>query len=455
MRSIAAFIAFAFAVVSSADDIERGLISQKFKSPRGVIEQCIVTKRLPNWPVQAEQENEDIQKEATLCEFNFYSESGSTAVGLCPKLNSTNPSVLLYSTEAHTKTQLEEALCKQRDVEADLIAKFKQSVSCSYTPSLLAYYHFSKILSTPEVPRVVLRTMDIETHKKIRTSALSTLSALNMSNQTIYTTWNDSWGYVYRNMSSDRGLRVVTPDGQQIYGALSVNPSKEVRYKEVYGSWRNYEARFDSLRAQSPYQNIIDSRSVEQIAGAELSQSSFQTVLQMKDVSGMLLIDYILSQQDRPGNIHYYNMIYYSADGKKWSKVKAHKADKKADELNAAIYKFSVKEMLMKDNDCGVAKGNATREQKLLDNLAHIDPQTYKKIGQLAKLWASNVTATEKYLQDELMFTKKDVIAVKNNLTSLFALLQKRCRSGELHLDLDVKSFLKREPKTTVSCELE
>ena len=52
-------------------------------------------------------------------------------------------------------------------------AKYKLSTSCSYTPSLLAYYHLSRVLGNiVNVPVAVVRTLDLDRHKAVAQHAL-------------------------------------------------------------------------------------------------------------------------------------------------------------------------------------------------------------------------------------------------------------------------------------------
>ena len=113
---------------------------------------CVIPKKYPN----AVYSGKDLQREQELC--------GLVAVqpvALCPKLKSTNPAVEFFSLpEGASASQIESKMCSNE--ASKKLAKYKGSISCSYTPSLLAYYHISRILgNVVQVPPVVIRTMNL------------------------------------------------------------------------------------------------------------------------------------------------------------------------------------------------------------------------------------------------------------------------------------------------------
>lgn len=410
--------------------IDRGLITQKFKSPSGLVEECVVPKPLPHFPKA--QDEALLQTEASLCSYNFYS-TDSGVVGVCPKLNSTNPGIDIYQIAKNVKAPFQSRSCALANIPEPKISKFKQSVSCSYTPSILSYYQLAKAIGNLNIPPAVVRTMDVQEHQRLRAQAQAILRGRGHTNQLIYKTWSGSWGSAYSSPRSSQGQKVFTGDLKQIYGAMSVNPSDEERYREVYGSWRRYDDRHVAMKSQPVYQNLMNRRNLEALVGRSPSAEAVQTLVQMKDVADMLVIDYILGQWDRPGNIHYLLKMYYSSDGITWSKIDV-KSAATAGEHHSAKYKYQIKEMILKDNDCGIVKGNATKRFGLISNISHISPQTYQVVQQLARSWSS----LRDHAKTEWLFTDSDFRLVGNDLQSLSQLLRSRCQSGQLSLDLDL-----------------
>lgn len=408
----------------------RGLITQKFKSPGGLVEECVVSKPLPGFPGA---DNEAwLNKEARLCSYNFYAANDSV-IGVCPKLNSTNPGIDLYKIAKERKADFERRSCALQDIPESKISKFKQSVSCSYTPSIISYYQLGKALGSLNIPPAVIRTMDSKEHQRIRSQAQEILKARGQSGELIYKTWSGSWGSVYQSPRSSAGQRVFTSDLSQIYGAMSVNPSNELKYREVYGSWRRYDDRHIAIKSQAPYQNVMSRRDLQALVGTTPSAASVQTLVQMKDVADMLVIDYIFGQWDRPGNIHYQMKLYHSNDGVQWKSLAAENSAL-AGEHQSAKYKFQIKEMILKDNDCGIAKGNATKKFGLINEIAHISPKTYQLVQKLAQNWST----LRGHVQSEWLLSDSDFRVVGSDLQGLAQHLRSRCQAGRLKLDLDL-----------------
>src|SRR6185312_10481683 len=102
----------------------------------------------------------DAEREAQLCSYEI-----SQNVAVCGKTNSTNPGLIFYElAQGQQARDVERANCK----DAKALAKYKLSTSCSYAPSLLAYYHVSRYLGNIlQVPPSVVRTVDLTTHKDL------------------------------------------------------------------------------------------------------------------------------------------------------------------------------------------------------------------------------------------------------------------------------------------------
>ena len=92
---------------------------------------CVVPKHFAD----ATYSSDDAAAEAKLCAIDE-----NTNAAVCPKTNSTNPGLDLHSVPpGFTPAQVAAANCDTQG--AKKIAKYKLSTSCSYTPSILGYYH--------------------------------------------------------------------------------------------------------------------------------------------------------------------------------------------------------------------------------------------------------------------------------------------------------------------------
>mgnify|MGYP003350941830 CR=1 FL=1 len=131
----------------------RGASRKEFLSPAGLVEICVIPKK---WSGAAFR-NDDIADENEMCALDMYRNAG-----LCPKYSSTNPAILLIEPNAkYSKQQIDASSCQIDALDFEVEGKFKQSITCSYTPSILAYYQVSRILGNiNRVPVSVIRSMD-------------------------------------------------------------------------------------------------------------------------------------------------------------------------------------------------------------------------------------------------------------------------------------------------------
>jgi hypothetical protein len=84
--------------------------------------------------------------QTSLCAIDFYDDA---SIGICPKANSTNPGVDVYKLNGNpAKAAFESTGCRQAEKKrpGKKIAKFKQSITCSDSASILAYYELSEVL---------------------------------------------------------------------------------------------------------------------------------------------------------------------------------------------------------------------------------------------------------------------------------------------------------------------
>ena len=419
------------------------------KSYRGVEERCAIPNRLAG----AKYKKGDLEKEANLCGYDFYN-----TVALCPKFNSTNPGILItdLGKSKFTKAQIESSSCDLKAMGLKTAAKFKQSTSCSYTPSILAYYHISRALGgAGKVPVAVLRTMDAETHKKLSVKANNKLSH---STSVISKTWDQ-----YENIH-DRPRNypeVFDSSLTQIYGALAYNVKGESIYTEVSGRG-SYDTRYERFLKQRPFLNLTDSRDVKSIVGSARFEHVAQIVVQMKDISDMVIMDTLLSQQDRIGNIHY-KYAWYIVSPEKKDGVDVQKSDAEivkgkleipAEERAAVAGKTAalVKEMVLKDNDCGVAKSNNMRTHGALEKMRHVSYDTYKKLTELSR----NILTqeTKEFFLKEMLFTDKDYENTAFMARKIVSTLKQKCLAGQLKFDLDIEEYVPGAKIQTKSCEI-
>ncbi len=428
-----------------------GVYTQSFVTPyHGVVEICVMPRQF----IGVEYKKKDRKDEAMLCSLDFYGDTvlNGTAleyVAVCPKSRSTNPAVEVYkirkkglSVEDYEKKECR-VHSKRRDKrKAKRLAKFKQSISCSYTPSILAYYHVSRMLGgVGNVQPAVIRTMSLKEHRKIAKQGYRVSKRSGQRVQAL--TWKmfidtenniDNRRNRYGRKYS-RGL--FTTDNKQIFGAMQKDVKKEGRYREFY--IKNYKNSYKRLTAQPFVRQLISSKSLE--------SKSISQLYQLKDYADMLTIDYLLSQEDRFGNIAYKDYYYsVSEDGKvSRKKIPLDKKEQYSQELIDNLHITKVRRLVLKDNDCGVNRYNRTQKSKIMSKIRHMSLKTYQRL-----LWLDSKIEdeyTEDFFRTELLFTHRDWEKFEGLVKGLKETLQNNCKRGRLSLDLNPERKLLGLPK--------
>ncbi len=404
-------------------------------------EVCVIPKHFAG----GEYSDKDIEVETRLCNID-----GNSNAAVCPKLNSTNPGLDFYSLSQGVARDDVAARCETSG--AKKIAKYKLSTSCSYTPSILGYYHMSRMLGgIGNVPPTVLRTFDLKNHIALGHKALDQTK----SGTLIHQTWAGLVAQLTAGAKANRRDFLLTDDFAQSYGALSENPTKEEFYKEFFNGGATNVARAQNFRNGNPIIGMLARNSdISTLVGRTFTTENVQKMVQLKDAADLIVIDTLMNQQDRFGNIHDLQTYYYldandlNQDGS--AKLKSSKS--LTPEEAARVGAVQVKKMLLKDNDCGVAKDNIAKQTGLADRIAHIDPGTYRLILRFDGI--ADSAETREFFVRELVFTANDYAAVRKNLKDLATELHQTCLQGRLKLDLDLQTHFSAQPLKAQSCDL-
>lgn len=420
-------------------------------------EECVLPKHFPG----ASYREKDFEKESELCTFDFYIKTSTEtrkSVALCPKVESTNPAVELFLfAPDQSKDAFEQIECPKRDNDrgGKKLAKYKQSLTCSYTPSILGYYHLSRILGdVGDVPISVVRTMDKERHREFVTKAGEIVAKIYPNKDPIIeSSWRMTWPALHGNPGGEKGQRVFSQDHRYVFGALSQNVKKEIKYRELFP--KTYETRYADFKAKPAYKNLLNPKPVTQWFSATDVNARFmqaaQTVVQMRDIVDATVMDHILAQADRIGNMHFTYQYLTLENGKITSQLAKLIDDPNGGDdlpdpaqVKAMGAKGSplVKVMMIRDNDCGVIKSNEARRHELLKGIRHISPSTYQRVQWLNGMIRSKQGEADlrTFFQDEALFTDKDWLATKGFINEVATSLKTACKAGELHLDLDLKA---------------
>jgi hypothetical protein len=416
-------------------EAERGLKTITFKVPGGRPDEiCVVPKHLPFANYRGKAGAKDAADEEKLASYDFYkagaAESG--AIATLPKRSSTSAAVDMYQIPDGTTRpeHLTASYCTGVEKAGKCVAKFKQTdnqYTTTSTASILGYYHVSRALGDIcEIKPAVLRTMDIEQHKKIVRLA---------SDMGVHGTIAKSWALFNRYYADPKGSGVAnvlfTADFNQIYGALLENTTGE----ENYAEWLNAGSSLSSTKA---FQRMADSRPVASILGSNaFTQSNVQALVGMRDMSEMILLDYLLAQSDRltGGNISDYTFVYYLDGGK----VKSVKASKVSD-IPAAAAQVTVKKLTIKDTDAGLLNSNVFDQKGYLAQIHHLHPKTYDGLQTLAQKWSAD-PAVKQFFHRECTFSNSQLARFEKYLLNAATTLRTRKESGTLRLDLDLDDY--------------
>lgn len=470
MRNISKFLFTTMittqAMATLTPTLERGDKNIYFRSPRNIQEVCVIPKHYPN----ASYKKSDLETEQKLCSYSFYKvtdsevQLGFQSAAICPKLNSTNPGTEFHKIpENMTKEDVEVSLCEG----ASKIGKFKNSTSCSYAPSIIGYYHVSRILGgIGRVPPSVLRSVDIETHKKVAEKAIQLTS--KDPSALIYQTWTSLYSKLRQGLAHKDKDLLLSDDGQQSYGAFIKNPSKEDFYKELFTSGADRAVAF---RDKNFVFSLVKNKSqLNQIVANQWEAANIQKLFAMRDATEFILLDHLLDQQDRFGNIAYQNRLVYQAMDKKTGQIELKIADdmeeytedKNSGVVISQFQPVQFKSMILKDNDCGVSKENKVKKAGLLTEISHMNPKTYKKLMQLQKEMSSQAVLASGLTQEKtvaqfftrnLMFTGFDYKEFVANVNEAAKILKTNCQSGKLKLDLDIETYLTTGKVSAAACE--
>lgn len=406
---------FAFSLVSS-EITGRNLVT--FRTPNADTELCVLPHQGPNFTYS----KRDNQIEEQLCRYDLYGLTTSDGqIAVCPKINSTNPGLHLLLDRATLRFPGTPVNCHQRDDNLVLVAKHKQSISCSYTPSILMYYHLSRRFGgILNVPVAVLRTIDKKEHLRWTEQALSYFT--DDESELIAQNWRH---YKRAHSQPEAYPQIFTTDGKYLYGALVLNLNDEKYYGEVNGKGA-YADRENRFQQQRPFLKVASAQPLAEINEGLSLPEKLQNLIQMQDVSNMVLMDYLLNQADRVGNIHYVE---------RQASLENHQLRIQETPFNGS---FPVKTMILKDNDCGIIKENRFRSFKILEKVRHMSPYTYHTL----LTWADEISQpqTLQFLKKEILLTEKDLFGEDRGLIAnaqrAKEILKKNCQSGYLQLDL-------------------
>ena len=321
---------------ASASDAVRGE-EVLHESPNGVAERCVRIAKIPD----GQYSDSDLKRESEYCGIDLY----AAGVALCPKTWSTSPGMMIYDITtgayANDRATFERNACKEgksaKELAGAVLAKFKVTMNASgtsatYSASPLLYYHFSRYFDMDvKVPVSVWRSMDAALHATEVARPGLALSGHNESARMNHAGWQHLVAAEADPASYRPTSDLFTGDRSQIYGILTSSPGhrygSEINGTRVsgWGKGQNYDFQqtpaFLALSEDAPLIEAVDAglrkgRENSQInrdLGPNVSRA--QMVYWMREISELVLLDFIFSQADRVGNIDFTPYYYWLENG--------------------------------------------------------------------------------------------------------------------------------------------
>ncbi|MFZ7093932.1 hypothetical protein [Primorskyibacter sp. 2E233] len=433
------------------------------QSPNGIAERCVRITPVPG----GTYDKDDLEQEAAYCAIDLY----PSDVAMCPKTWSTSPGTMIYDIAdgpyAGDRATFERNACKEGKsagtLAADTLAKFKPTMNAkgtsgTFSASPLLYYHFSRYFDmTVKVPVTVWRSIDAGEHlAEVGSEGLS-LSGGSHGGRMNHAGWRALVAAEKDPKSYQPTDDLFTADRSQIYGVLTSSPGHrygtEINGTRVSGWGKGQNEDFQktpaflALRSDKPLVEAIEhglteGRKDRQIA-KDLGQSVTpqQMAYWMKELTEIVILDFILSQQDRVGNIDF-TPYYYWLDGGKLEHKKAKHHEPRDGTVPADA--ILLRRTNLNDNDAGgrVQYANFAKSTQMLEKLRHMNAGTYEKLMALsADLQGGGAIAT--WLATSFGLTEREVAQVVGNTTLAAGLLRDSCNKGLLTFDLEPAEFFK------------
>ena len=310
-----------------------------------------------------------------------------------------------------------------------------------------------------------MRTLDITTHLAIIADAMPEIK----KNATMVMTVGSLTPHLENPAASKKRDALFTDSLKESYGAFILNPSHEEAYTEMFvrpnpadtakaGGQQNLARAFAFSRAQPTMQLVKNQTPIQGLVKSDMTQ--YDTLINMRDIADMIVIDTIMSQEDRFGNIAYQPFKAVLVRKDEDEKIELIKPKKYAEEIAKfekdgyeIVSSDDVKQMILKDNDCSVSRENVLGKAGLVSEIRHIDPKTYQNLLKFTK--SLDNADTKAVFMVDLFFTPTDFATMQKNAKAVADKLYQNCNAKILNLDLDIEYYMATGQVQQHSCEIE
>jgi hypothetical protein len=454
----AAFAAIALVATGAAASADVRGDAVTYRSPGGVEERCVMLARLPGGIYR----DEDTVQERALCAIDVY----DRAHAICPKTFSTSPGASIYLLAGArydgNPAGFEREMCPRgkgmpHDAYAAWVA-VKMSVNTRQSSATFAnaswiYYHLSRYLDAAvHEPPAVLRSFDKNAYLNRVALPGQALSANSAPLAMNHAGWVALAGAVRDPASYAAPDELLTADRAQLYGAL-LRAHGERYGEELNGSrrsgWGDGQSR--DFQQTAPFIALATDRPLPQAVAEGLQRgwhahaipttvAPVQVAWWMRELFDIVLLDHLLSQQDRVGNIDFTRHWVWVEDGRVRS---APATGRQPPPELAAKQPLLLQRTELGDNDAGVRTSylNFARRTGMLAAIRHAPPQGYKRLIALAADLRAQGPLAER-LRTSYGFSAAEFSHFVANAVDAAETLRASCKAGRLRFDLDPEAFL-------------
>ena len=413
------------------------------------------------------------KSEATdaFCSVDFT--SNNTAI--CAKTWSTSAAALVYDLAGtgweNRRAAFEQEVCPQGthaiDKASRELAVFKHSMnfrdtSGTYAPAILLYDHLSRWLGTTvQVPAAAEYRFAPEWYGKRVVAPGLSLASQHPSRKMLLAAWQHLEDAL---QGGDAGREFLDPDTGQVWGAALLftgrryGPEINGTRESGWGKGQNYDfqhtAPFLALRhpgdlATATAAGIDEARTDPAMAEALAADTgTTQVAWWMLEVLDIVVLDYILGQQDRIGNIDYQWRWLWLEDNALRSAT-AHS------ETPPAPGAVRLRTTWLNDNDAGIRSGyaNYARSTGMLGDLRHFNPVLYERLGVLAEDMVAKGPVYQA-IAGNYHLSSREVAAIANRVGEVHQIITADCKAGNYRFDLLPAAILGQvEPPVDIACD--
>jgi hypothetical protein len=430
-----------------------------YRTPAGVEERCVMLARLPGGVYR----DEDTAQERALCAIDVH----DRAHAICPKTFSTSPGASIYLLAGArfdgNPAGFEREMCPRgkgmpHDAYASWVA-VKMSVNTRQSSATFAnaswiYYHLSRYFDAAvHVPPAVLRSFDKNAYLNRVALPGQALSANSAPLAMNHAGWVALVAAVRDPASYPRADELLTDDGRRLYGAL-LRAHGERYGEELNGSrrsgWGDGQSR--DFQQTAPFIALATDRPLPQAVAEGLQRgwhahaipaavAPVQVAWWMRELFDIVLLDHLLSQQDRVGNIDFTRRWVWVEDGRVRS---APAGGRQPPPELAGKQPLLLQRTELGDNDAGVRTSylNFARRTGMLAAIRHAPPQGYKRLIALAADLRAQGPLAER-LRTSYGFSAVEFSHFVANTVDAAETLRASCQAGRLRFDLDPEAFLR------------